>query len=439
MSQWNSESFADARITARSARIGVVSHVLLWCSTLFFAVALLWAAYAEVVEATTGMGKVIPSGQVQRIQSLEPGRLTERLVREGDEVKTGDILLRIDDTQFQATYNESAARILALQARIARLTAEAQGASVFEVPGAILEQDPELAASEQSLFKSRRQSLLNNIQIREQQIVQRQQELAEAESAILQFQERLHLTRKEIKLTQPLVEKGLVGEVTLLHAQREEANLKGEITSLQHAIPRARSALIESKSKLEEATLAFKSQVQEDLNTASSELTRIQQSSSALEDRVTRSAIRSPVNGTVIRVHVNTIGQVVQSGATLMEIMPTEDSLLVEARIDPKDIAFLHPGQPATVKFTAYDFSIYGGLEGELTHISADAITDENGQAAYLVQVRTKDKSMRRNGKVLPIIPGMVASVDVITGQKTILNYLLKPIFKARDNALRER
>ncbi|MEG3640353.1 HlyD family type I secretion periplasmic adaptor subunit [Magnetococcus sp. PR-3] len=439
MSQWNKENFSDARLTARSARIGLFSHVLLWSVVAFFAIALFWAGQAEVVEATSGMGKVIPSGQVQRIQSLEAGRLTERLVREGDAVHADDVLLRIDDTQFQATFNESEARIMALQARIARLNAEASGARRFKIPEAIIQADPELAASEQALFKSRLQTLLNNIKIRKRQIEQRQQELEETQSAIIQFRERLKLTRKEIKLTQPLVDKGLMSEVTLLRAQRDEANLKGEITSLKHAIPRARSALREGQSKLEEASLAFKSQAQEDLSTASSELTRLQQSSTALEDRVTRSAIRSPVNGTVIRVHVNTIGQVVQSGATLVEIMPKEDSLLVEARIDPKDIAFLHPGQKATVKFTAYDFSIYGGLEGQLSHISADAITDENGQAAYLVQVRTEEKHISRGDEVLPIIPGMVASVDVITGEKTILDYLLKPILKARDSALRER
>nr|CRH08129.1 Type I secretion membrane fusion protein, HlyD family [Candidatus Magnetococcus massalia] len=439
MGTWSHDAFADARLTARSSRVGGVSHVLLWSVAAFFAIALYWASQAEVVEATSGMGKVIPSGQVKRVQSLDPGILQERKVNQGDVVTRDDVLLKLDQTQFLSNFRENTSRMQALEGRVARLLAEATGQESFTPPSDLIERNPGIVANETALFKRRQHTLKNNLSIRQQQVTQRQAELEELKESRTQLGRQLKLTQRELKITRPMVKQGVMSEVELLRLDREHSKITGDLAQLRHAVPRAASALEEARSKVDEAQLGFRSQAQEDLNEARNELSRLQEAMTGLKDRVVRTTIRAPVDGTVIRVHVNTVGQVIQSGVTLVEIMPQEDSLMVEARIDPKDIAFLHPGQRAMVKLTAYDFSIYGGLEGELTHISADAITDENGQTAYLVQVRTHEKFIQKGDKKLPIIPGMVASVDVITGKKTILDYLLKPILKARDNALRER
>jgi len=241
-------------------------------------------------------------------------------------------------------------------------------------------------------------------------------------------------------MSEPLVAEGAMSRVEILRLQRSANDIHGELTAARLSIPRLESSLNEAKSKLSELEIRFHTEALEELNLAKSELDITTESVMALEDRVTRTRVLSPVKGTIKQLKVTTIGGVIQPGMDLVEIVPLEDQLLIEAEIRPADIAFLHPGQKAMVKLTAYDFSIYGGLEAELEHISADTITnEEDGESYYLIRLRTDKNYLEKNGEKLNIIAGMTADVDILTGKKSVLDYILKPILKARSRALRER
>ncbi len=416
----------------RSARL------MLWALVAFIVTALTWAHFAEVEELTRGQGKVIPSGKLQRIQNLEGGIVAEILVREGQIINRGDPLLRLDDTRFASNVQETRAERLGKQAKLARLTAETEGIDLI-LPENVLKEAPELAAAELALHDSRQRRLNDELAILEEQRRQRAQELSELRSKQGQFRNSLALLRQEINMSAPLVADGAISEVEVLRLRRAEVETRGNLDGTTLAIPRAESALREVERKIEEARNRFRSEALGELNQTRVELEKTQASGLALEDRVRRTLVTSPVNGIVQQLLVNTVGGVIQPGDDLVEIIPLDDSLLFEARIRPQDIAFLHPGQEAMIKITAYDFTIYGGLKGELEHISADTVTDEQGESYYLIRLRTERNYLGDSDHPLLIIPGMIASVDIITGQKSILSYLLKPVLRARAEALRER
>ena len=415
-------------------------RIVLWAAAAFFFAAIVWANWAEVDEITRGDGKVIPSSQVQVIQNLEGGIVRELLVHEGDIVNKGQVLLRIDDTRFSSDLEGSRLKYLELSAKAARLRAEAENTDL-KIPEAVEKEAPQLAHREQALFKSRKQELDSNLGILRQQITQRRQDLAELISKRDHLLNSHALVKKELDMTKPLVADGAISEVEVLRLERQVNEIAGDLKSTQVSIPRAQSALEEAQNKLEETELSFRSQARGDLNDALGELGRVSAANVALEDRVDRTAVRSPVRGTVKQLMINTIGGVVQPGSEMLEIVPLEDTLLVEAHIPPKDIAFIHPGQHAVVKFTAYDYAIYGGLDGKVEQISADSIPDEDkrGESYYLVKIRTEHSSLQRGGESLPIIPGMMTNVDILTGKKTVMHYLLKPVLRAHERALTER
>lgn len=307
------------------------------------------------------------------------------------------------------------------------------------MPENVLKEAPELAAAELALHDSRQRRLNDELAILEEQRRQRAQELSELRSKQGQFRNSLALLRQEINMSAPLVADGAISEVEVLRLRRAEVETRGNLDGTTLAIPRAESALREVERKIEEARNRFRSEALGELNQTRVELEKTQASGLALEDRVRRTLVTSPVNGIVQQLLVNTVGGVIQPGDDLVEIIPLDDSLLFEARIRPQDIAFLHPGQEAMIKITAYDFTIYGGLKGELEHISADTVTDEQGESYYLIRLRTERNYLGDSDHPLLIIPGMIASVDIITGQKSILSYLLKPVLRARAEALRER
>ncbi|PAU87953.1 hemolysin secretion protein D [Pseudomonas sp. WN033] len=416
----------------RSARL------MLWALVAFIVTGLTWAHFAEVEELTRGQGKAIPSGKLQRIQNLEGGIVAEILVREGQIINRGDPLLRLDDTRFASNVQETRAERLGKQAKLARLTAETEGIDLI-LPENVLKEAPELAAAELALHDSRQRRLNDELAILEEQRRQRAQELSELRSKQGQFRNSLALLRQEINMSAPLVADGAISEVEVLRLRRAEVETRGNLDGTTLAIPRAESALREVERKIEEARNRFRSEALGELNQTRVELEKTQASGLALEDRVRRTLVTSPVNGIVQQLLVNTVGGVIQPGDDLVEIIPLDDSLLFEARIRPQDIAFLHPGQEAMIKITAYDFTIYGGLKGELEHISADTVTDEQGESYYLIRLRTERNYLGDSDHPLLIIPGMIASVDIITGQKSILSYLLKPVLRARAEALRER
>lgn len=415
-----------------------VVRLTIWGLLGFVLFALLWADLAIVDEVTRGEGKAIPSSRLQKIQNLEGGIVAELFAREGQIVDVGDPLLRLDDTRFASNVGETEADRLALTARVERLSAEVDDRELA-LPEEVRRVAPGLAATEQQLFESRRQQLRDEVGALEEQLVQRRQEVRELGSKEQQFRSSLGLLRKEIEMSEPLVASGAISAVEVLRLKRAEVESRGQLDATTLAIPRAQAAIKEIESKIGEARGRFRSDALTQLNEARTELSKLRYTGKALEDRVRRTLVTSPVRGVVKQVLVSTIGGVIQPGSDLVEIVPLDDTLLIEARIRPQDIAFLHPGQEAMVKFTAYDFTIYGGLKAKLEHISADSITDEEGNSFFLIHLRTEKSHLGSDEKPLLIIPGMVASVDIITGHKSVLSYLLKPIIRARAEALRER
>ncbi len=425
---------AELRAAARSRpRLG--ASFLLLTIAAFFAAAIAWANQARLDEAASGMGRVVPSSQIQIVQNLEGGILAEILAREGQIIETGQVLLRIDDTSLGANLRENQARYFALQAKIARLDAEVGGAA----PSFPADVEAALVADETALYRSRQAELAAAVGILQQQVAQRRQELVELDSRVAQLAESHRLAAEELGIMEPLVAEGVTSRVEVLRLERQVNDIEGELSASRLAIPRVRSSLAEAERRIAERREGFRGEALEELNEARVRLRVLAEAASAAEDKVRRTEVRSPVYGTVKRLLVNTLGGVIQPGMDLVEIVPLEDTLLVEAEIRPADIAFLRPGQDANVKITAYDFASYGGLAAELEHISADTIVNEAGESFYRILVRTETNHLGTIGDPLPIIPGMIAEVDILTGSKTVLDYILNPINRARERALRER
>jgi adhesin transport system membrane fusion protein len=414
------------------------SHFILWITILFFISAGVWAHYSILDEITRGTGKVIPSSHLQVVQNLEGGIVSNILVKEGDIVEKDQVLLRIDDTRFASSYRESQVTSSVIEAKIARLIAEARG-KPFKLPKNLNPSQREQFLNERTLAQSRQQELQASIAILNQQINQKKLEVRELKSRQQQLQESYALLQRELKITEPLVKKGVMSEIELLRLQREASTLKADLDGARLRIPRVKAAIVETHHKIEEFKVNFRTRALTELNEIKADLSRISESKRALKDRVTRTAVRSPVKGIIKRIKVSTIGGVVQPGMDLVEIVPLEDTLLIEAEIRPSDIAFLRPGQKAMVKLTAYDFSIFGGLKASIEHISADTILNGRGEAFFLIRLRTDRNSLGTSDAPLPIITGMTVNVDILTGKKSLLDYILKPIKKAQEQALRER
>lgn len=416
----------------------IASSLLLLLIVTFFVVAGVWASYASLEEVTTGEGKIIPSGHVKTVQNLEGGIISELLVKEGEHVEEGQVLVRIDDTSFAGNYGELRAEYLSLLATIARLEAEILGGKP-QFPPAVLTERPSLADSAEALLSARRAELESSLDVLRRQVDQRVQEFAEAESRLAQTERSYAMAHEELELMAPLVEQGVISKVELLRLQRQVNDLKGDMEATELSLPRLLNALNEAERRVEERQIAAQAETLTELTAAKNRLAQVEEVLVAEADRLKRREVLASVSGIVKQINISTIGGVVQLGEELMEIVPLDETLLVEARIDPKDVAFLSPGQPATVKISAYDYSIYGGLDATLTHISADTILDEEGRAYYQIRARTELAYLGTDENPLPITPGMTATVDVLTGEKTVMDYILKPILKAKQTALRER
>ncbi|WP_395609774.1 HlyD family type I secretion periplasmic adaptor subunit [Pseudomonas sp. B22129] len=416
-----------------------VIRLTIWAIIAFFVFLVTWAGFSSIDEVTRGDGKAIPSSKLQKIQNLEGGIVSELYVKEGQIVEAGAPLIRLDDTRFVSNAGETEALRLAMQLRVERLSAQVDDRPL-NIPDDVLKAAPSQAANERSLYESRRQQLKDEVGGLQEQLVQRQQELREFTSKQGQYRSQLSLQRQEINMSEPLVAQGAVSPVEVLRLKRAEMETRGQLDATTLAIPRAESAIKEVQRKIDETRGKFRSEALTQLNEARTELNKAESTGRALEDRVSRTLVTSPVRGIVKQLLVNTVGGVIQPGSDMVEIVPLNDTLLVEAKIRPQDIAFLHPGQEAIVKFTAYDYTIYGGLKAKLERIGADTITDEDKKTTYyMITLRTDRSHLGTDEKPLLIIPGMVASVDIITGKKSILSYLLKPIIKARAEALHER
>lgn len=416
-----------------------VVRVTLWAIFAFFIAMILWASLASIDEVTRGEGRAIPSSRLQKVQNLEGGIVAEVFVHEGEVVKAGAPLLRLDDTQFRSNAGETQADRLALQARIQRLTAQLNDASTLTLAPEIVQQAPDIANGEMELFASVNKRIQSELAGLNEQLVQKKQELLDFQGKASQYRRSLGLQQQEVSMSEPLVAKGAISKVEVLRLRRGVVETQGQLDSVTLAIPRAEAAIKEIESKVSETRGRYRSEALGQLNEARTDLSKIEASGKVITDRVNRTLVTSPVRGVVQQLLVNTIGGVIQPGNDLVEIVPLDDKLLVEAKIRPQDIAFLRPGQEATVKFTAYDYTIYGGLKGTLEQISPDTVTDKDGKSFYIIRLRTDKNHLGTDEKPLLIIPGMVASVDIITGKKTVMAYLLKPILRAKAEAFRER
>ncbi len=396
---------------------------------------LIWAAFAPIDEVTRGEARVVPTSQLQIVQSVDGGVVEELLVKEGQIVEAGQLLLRVDPTRFVSNMLESRAAQLAVQAKALRLEALTRG-TPFNPPAELMREAPDVVAQEMRLYESRRAEINAQISISQNQLAQRQQELNEVRARRDQAERGLELMTKEINATRPMVATGAVSEVEMMRLDREAARLRGDREQSTAQISRVQSAILEATSKINEVQLNSRNQMSAELSETMSRLASLSQGGRTLQDKVKHAEIKSPMRGTIKRLLVNTVGAVVLPGKELVEVVPLDDTLILEVQITPKDIGFLRPGQEAMVKFTAYDFSIYGGLLADVIQIGADSVLDEKGNAFYHVRVRTHKPSLGPN---LPVIPGMVAQVDILTGKKTVLSYLLKPVLRAKANALTER
>ncbi len=424
-----------------------LANTLFIIIVLIFTSFILWAALAEIDELARGEGKVIPSDKIQKVQSFDGGVISEILVKEGEIVDKGAPLLKIDTTRFQASFEENKQSYLSLLAVRVRLEAESRidlskETPKLEFPNEILENGIEYAKTEENLLESRTRELKSSVKVLKNQLEQKRQELIEIESTVKNLKKSFKIIKEQRKTIQQLAKKGAKSTYDVLNIEKEYNKTSGDLEAALLSIPRSKSAIKEAEYKIDEKIDSFKSDASNELQKTLSELNKFGAKLVSEKDKVAKTVLVSPVYGIVKQIYSNTIGGVVQSGTDLVEIVPDSNILLVEAKIDPKDIAFINPSQKAIVKITAYDFSIYGGLDGEIVEISADSIVDKDSKDAksyYRIVVKTDKNYLERNGKKLPIIPGMVASVDIVTGKKTILDFILKPILKVKQNALTER
>ncbi|MRI34739.1 HlyD family type I secretion periplasmic adaptor subunit [Endozoicomonas sp. OPT23] len=427
----------DAK-AAESQKLPNGGRSLIFMTLLVLAVFLFWSSVSEMDEITRGDGKVVPSSRIQEIQNLEGGIVSEIQVAEGVVVEKGQILFVMDDTRFSSNLAEQRAEKLALEARKQRLLAEISGDD-FERKQHLFEKIPELLESEKQLFLSRQEELGSRQSTAMEQLQQNKNQLEELQAKRKLLADRKRLLKEELQMIQQMAAGGAASRAELLRTERGYLDTLGEQAITEKSIKRVKAAVRESESKLTEVELNFINQSRTELNETLAKINGLSATDGALSDRVDRTKVRSPVQGIVKSINVNTRGGVVQPGMSMMEIVPLNDTLQVEARIRPEDIGFLHPGQKAIVRFTAYDFTVYGGLEGQVQHISADTITDEEGKSYYLVRVETDKSNLDKTGDTRPVIPGMVATVDIITGKKTLLAYLLKPVLRAKQLAFTER
>jgi adhesin transport system membrane fusion protein len=409
----------------------LIIRIALSTVVLFF----LWAALTHVDELVKGDAKVVTSSQLQVMQSLDGGVVKSINVKEGDAVKAGQALLEIDPIRFDSSLNENKAQDVALAAKAERLNAFIEGRS-FHYPEKISASEKAVYDQESLYLSTVRSDMQNQVLIARQELSQKNQELVELKAKRDQSEMLKDSANHELTLTRPLLSSGAVSEVDLLRLQRDVTRYDGERAQAVAQIAKVNEGIIEAGRKIQQVELEAKNNARKDLSDTMARLNSVSATSAGLKDKVAQSVIRAPMNGYVKRLLVNTVGGVVSPGKDIIEVVPSNDTLLLESKVQPRDIAFLRVGQKALVKFSAYDFSIYGGMDATLESIGADSITDDKGNTYYIVRVRTNEPKFN---KKYTIIPGMQAEVDIHTGSKTVLTYLLKPILRAKQVGLTER
>ena len=426
-------SLSAAMLQSSPKKVRLV--IFFWAISLTLFVG--WMALAEIDEIVRGSGEVIPRGDNKVVQNLEGGIVQEIVIHEGDSVKKGDILLKIDNQKSLSSYESNKVSSRALEAKILRLRAEAEN-HPFVVNDETQKKIPFLIKNEMSLYKSDMQRLHAALKIVKQQQYQKEQEYEESRQRLEVLQEDIRLINEEVAIMEPLVKQGIKSQYDFLKLQREKNAIVKELQGIKLSLPRLQSAVLEAKTKVDQTMLEHQIKAKEQLNEALAKYKALMANDEALSDQVKRTIVTSPIDGIVQKLYVHTVGGVVRPGADLIEIVPSHDSLLVEVKVKPSDIAFIYKGQKAKVKFSAYDFAIYGALDGEVESISPDSIQDEKGVTYFKIRIKTKKSYLQRNKKRLKIIPGMTVTVDIITGKKTILDYILKPILKTKQYSFSE-
>jgi len=428
----NSLSAAVAEHTPRRMR---------WVLYFWFIAVVLfivWASFTQIDEITRGQGEVVPSGENQMVQNLEGGIVKKIYIKIGDSVEKGQKLLKIANLKSEAQRGSTNIKGLELKAKMIRLEAEAEGKQ-FEVSPEIEKSIPVFIQNERSLFLSRQRQLDAKLAGLKDKQKQKEQELKEIKEKIKHLKRTVTLIDEEVKMMKPMVAQGVKSKVAFMKLQREQSKVREELSSAQNAIPRIEAGISEIKNNIEEAKIDFQNQAKKELNEVTAEAMRVKESVQALDDQVGRTMVRSPIKGVVQKLFVHTVGGVIKPGEDLVEIVPTDDVLWLEVKIKPSDIAFIYPGQKAIVKVSAYDFAIYGSLEGEVVHISADTTKDEKNNVFYTIHIKTNKNYLGSEAKPLKIIPGMTVNVDIMTGKKTVMDYILKPILKAKQYTFTER
>jgi membrane fusion protein, adhesin transport system len=441
LEKWAPSKTAADRAWVEDAELAMLEQAPLRAKKILYSMIIVlimlvaWAGLTEIDEITRGEGRVIPSQQVQIVQSYDGGIVSKLLVREGQKVTKGQPLVQIDQTRAISSLRENRSQYLSLLARQSRLKALAAGVE-FVQDEEIKIEAPELYIQEYALYASSNSELASQVAIAAEQVTQRERELAETYARLEQANRGLELTNQELEVTKPLLKSGAVSDVDLLRLERDASRLRGERNQAREQVGRVKSAIAEAKRKIKEIESAFRNKVRTELSETTAKLNGLIEVQVALDDKVKQSVLKAPVNGTVSRLFYNTVGGVIQPGKEVMELVPADDALVLETKIQPRDIAFVGLNQAAAVKLTAYDYTIYGTMKAKVISVAADSIVDEKGNAFYIVKVQTLKPSL---GEDLPIIPGMVAQVDIITGKKSVLSYLLKPVLKAKSYAFTER
>ena len=416
----------------RSRRPLTGARLIIVASALTFAMFLIWGSLAHVDEVTRGTGKVIPSSKLQIITAADPATVSELYVRSGQRVRKGQLLARLDSPENQSQLGQIQSETQSLQARSSRLSQEGMGSASTCAGGD--------CAGEQALRAARASALSSKMSALQASADQRRRDAAEAAATIRSLQGSLALAQKQVAMLEPLAAKNIVPQTDLMDKRREVIDLQGRIAAAREQEGRAGAAVREALSQASQANFEFRQQALDERSQVNAKIAINEQSLRGARGKLDRTELRSPVDGVVNDVQVTTIGSFVQPGQKIMEVVPLGDKLLVESRVRPNDIAFIKVGDRALVKVTAYDFSTYGGLDGRVVQVSADSIYDEQQKEAYFTVIVETDKSyLTASGRQLPITPGMMTDTQIITGRKSVLTYLLKPVLKARSDALHER
>lgn len=396
---------------------------------------LVWAGVAPIDEVVSGTGKAVAPSGTQPVQSVDGGVVEAILVKEAERVEKGRVLLRLDPVRVGSMLGQQHVKLLTLRVRAARLEALSSG-TPFAVSEDLIQAIPDIVASERKLYETSRQEIASRMSVIRDQNRQRQQELADASARYSHADQSYSLAVQELDITRPLLESGAVPKLEVMRLEKAAAQAKADRSQASAQISRIKASIQEGEGQIKELKFRSQAQWRNQLSETLGEMEGLAEGNRALSDRIVHAEVRSPIAGTVKRLSVNSTGAVIMPGGLVAEIVPDEQTLFVEAQLSPKDRAFIRPGQEAVVKFTAYEYAVYGGIDGTIDSITPDTITDERGNTYYRGRVRI-DKS--DFGKDLPILPGMVAQVDIKTGRRTILSYLLRPLLRAKSSALRER